>query len=113
MYRAKALGSARCEMFDESMHIQVRQRLKLESELRRALEHEEFRLHYQPVGCLESGRVTGLEALLRWQRPGVGLAYPADFIGVAEETGLIRAIGEWVLRHACAKLSQWHAEYPR
>lgn len=113
MYRAKKLGGARSEIFDTAMHAQVMQQLKLEAELRRALEQDEFRLHYQPIVSMQTGQVTGLEALLRWQRPGVGLVYPLDFLLVAEETGLIRTIGEWVLRQACAQTTDWQRTNPR
>lgn len=113
MYRAKKLGGARSEIFDTAMHAQVLQRLKLEAELRHALEQEEFRLHYQPIVSMQTGQVTGLEALLRWQRPGVGLVYPLDFLPVAEETGLIRVIGKWVLREACTQCAGWQRAIPR
>lgn len=113
MYRAKKLGGARSEIFDTAMHAQVMQRLILEAELRRALELQEFRLHYQPIVSMQTGQVTGLEALLRWQRPGVGLVYPLDFLPVAEETGLIRVIGEWVLRQACTQAAGWQRTIPR
>jgi PAS domain S-box-containing protein len=111
MYRAKTLGRARCEMFDTEMHAQVLRRLELESALRHAIDHKEFRVYYQPIVALDVGRITGVEALLRWQRPGCGLVPPADFIPVAEESGMIRAIGEWVLRTACAKIARWNAEH--
>jgi EAL domain-containing protein (putative c-di-GMP-specific phosphodiesterase class I) len=113
MYRAKAAGRARYEMFDRAMHTDALERLRLESDLRRAVEQGEFLLHYQPVVSLRTGRVTGLEALIRWQHPERGLVHPADFIPIAEETGLIVPIGKWVLLEACARIKQWQEAHPR
>ncbi len=87
MYRAKAAGRARYEMFDRTMHTDALARLQLETDLRRAVEQGEFRLHYQPLVSLRTGRITGLEALLRWEHPQRGLVQPSEFIPVAEETG--------------------------
>jgi EAL domain-containing protein (putative c-di-GMP-specific phosphodiesterase class I) len=109
MYRAKSRGRARIETFDEQMREQSIRTLKLDGDLRRALEHSEFRLHYQPIVSLETGGITGCEALLRWMHPERGLVAPADFIPLAEETGLIVPIGEWALRTACAELRKWDA----
>src|SRR5689334_20369666 len=109
MYRAKSLGKARYEVFDADMRASVMARLQLETDLRGALEREEFRNFYQPIVSLDSGQIVGFEALLRWQHPGRGLIGPDEFIGVAEETGLIRELGWWNLREACRQISDWRA----
>jgi diguanylate cyclase (GGDEF)-like protein/PAS domain S-box-containing protein len=107
MYRAKSLGKARYEVFDADMRASVMARLQLETDLRRALERNEFRNFYQPIVSLESGRIVGFEALLRWQHPTRGMIAPDEFIFVAEETGLIRELGWWSLREACRQMSYW------
>jgi PAS domain S-box-containing protein len=112
MYRAKIHGKARCEIFGEDMHEQSVNRLKLETDLRRALERQEFRVYYQPIITLRTGEISGFEALLRWERPGQGFVSPLEFIGVAEEMGLIVLIGMWVLKTACKQAHQWHLEHP-
>jgi diguanylate cyclase (GGDEF)-like protein len=112
MYRAKALGKAHHVVFDRAMHISVVTRLRLETDLRRAVERQEFRLEYQPIVSLESGRLTGFEALVRWDHPERGLVSPADFIPAAEETGLIVPLDLWVLREACRQMSLWRAKFP-
>ena len=109
MYRAKALGKARYEVFDADMRASVMARLQLETDLHRALEREELRNFYQPIVALASGEIAGFEALLRWQHPTRGLLGPIEFIPVAEETGLIRELGWWNLRKACQQISEWRA----
>ncbi len=109
MYRAKSLGKARYEVFDADMRASVMARLQLETDLRRAIEREEFRNFYQPIVALESGLMVGFEALLRWQHPTRGLVGPEEFIFVAEETGMIRELGWWSLREACRQMSEWRA----
>jgi len=109
MYRAKSLGKARFEVFDADMRASVMARLQLETDLRRALERQEFRNFYQPIVSLASGKIAGFEALLRWEHPTRGLLGPEEFIAVAEETGLIRELGWWNLREACRQISDWKA----
>jgi diguanylate cyclase (GGDEF)-like protein len=113
MYRAKSLGRARTETYDHSLHQLAVERLKLESDLRRALRNREFVLHYQPIVALGTREIVGFEALARWQRTPTHLVQPGDFIAIAEETGLIVFIGTWVLREACATLAQLHRAFPR
>lgn len=116
MYRAKTLGAARCELFDQAMHATAMKRLALETDLRRAVQNEEFVVHYQPIVSLHSAEVVGFEALVRWQKPDGPLVYPQEFIEVAEETGLIVFLGRWVLREACragrALQQQFVREHP-
>ncbi|MEO6528032.1 MAG: EAL domain-containing protein [Gemmatimonadaceae bacterium] len=112
MYRAKANGKSRYEVFDQAMHAQAVALLQLETDLRLAIEREEFRILYQPVISLRTGRIAGLEALVRWQHPQRGLVSPDEFLSVAEETGLVVAMGNWVLRHACQQLADWQRDLP-
>ena len=111
MYRAKRAGKARCEVSDTAMHANAVKRLQLETDLRKALEQGEFRVHYQPIVSLQTGRITGFEALTRWQRPE-GILSPAAFITVAEEIGLIIPMNRLLLREACLNLLSWQAEFP-
>ena len=109
MYHAKSLGKGRYEVFDAKMRATVMARLQLETDLRHALERGEFRNFYQPIVNLASGDIAGFEALLRWQHPTRGLLGPIEFIGVVEETGLIRELGWWNLSEACRQISEWRA----
>jgi len=98
-------------MYDETMHPLVLNQLQMENDLRRALEKDEFRLHYQPIVNTSSGRIVACEALLRWQHPERGLLPPSEFLSVAEDTGLIIPIGEWVLRTGCLQASEWMRDH--
>jgi diguanylate cyclase (GGDEF)-like protein/PAS domain S-box-containing protein len=111
MYHAKQQGRSRYSIFDASMRERTRTRLEIENDLRTALDRGELSLHYQPLVQLDTGRLRGFEALLRWNQPDRGSVDPDDFIPVAEETGLILPIGRWVLREACRQLSAWRATY--
>ncbi len=112
MYRAKRNGKARYEIFNTEMHTQVLQRLHLENDLRRAIENQEFVLHYQPIVALDTGCLAGFEALIRWQHPTQGMKPPGDFIAVAEETGLITRLDYWALWTACEQLVAWQTAFP-
>jgi EAL domain-containing protein (putative c-di-GMP-specific phosphodiesterase class I) len=111
MYRAKAQGRARSEIFDSNMRADVVARLQVETDLRRAIERGELRVFYQPIVRLPTEEIVGYEALVRWQHPLRGLVSPAEFIPIAEETGLIVPIGQFVLREACKQASRWHPCY--
>jgi diguanylate cyclase (GGDEF)-like protein len=112
MYRAKAQGKACYEVFDKGMHARAVYLLQMENDLRRALEREELCVYYQPIVSLENGQLAGFEALVRWQHPERGFINPADFISLAEDTGLIAPIGLWILRRACQQLCQWQWQSP-
>jgi diguanylate cyclase (GGDEF)-like protein len=113
MTRAKAGGRARYEMFDRDMQARAVERLRMETDLRGALDRHEFELYYQPLVDLATGRITELEALLRWRHPVRGIVAPLDFIPLAEETGLIVRIGSWVLAEGCRQMHEWQRRFPR
>ncbi|MDZ7954293.1 MAG: EAL domain-containing protein [Nostoc sp. DedQUE09] len=112
MYRAKALGKARYELFNQEMYTKALVRLQLENDLRRAIERHEFQLYYQPIVSLANGRLIGFEALLRWQHPERGLISPTDFIPLVEETGMIVDVGYWTLHEACRQMQSWQVSHP-
>jgi EAL domain-containing protein (putative c-di-GMP-specific phosphodiesterase class I) len=112
MYRAKAAGGGRFAVFDAAMHQEALERLRLETELRRAVDRREFQLWYQPIVSLPEGRLVGVEALVRWQHPERGLLPPAAFLSVAEELGIIRFIDEWALGEACRQGEEWRRVRP-
>ncbi|MGE3821725.1 MAG: diguanylate cyclase, partial [Isosphaeraceae bacterium] len=112
MYRAKAIGKSHHVVFDQAMHTSVVNRLRLETDLRRALERKEFWVAYQPIIELADERLAGFEALVRWDHPERGLISPGEFIPAAEETGLIIPLDLWVIREACQQLQVWHRRYP-
>jgi EAL domain-containing protein (putative c-di-GMP-specific phosphodiesterase class I) len=112
MYRAKASGKARCVLFNPELDIHAMERLELETDLRNALARAEFRVHYQPIISLGDDSIVGMEALVRWEHPERGLVQPLSFIPVAEETGLIIPIGQWVLEQACQQAHAWQTQFP-
>jgi diguanylate cyclase (GGDEF)-like protein/PAS domain S-box-containing protein len=112
MYQAKERGRARFEIFDRAMRARTVERLSVENDLRRALERDELRIAYQPIVSLADRSLSSVEALLRWEHPQRGLISPAEFIPVAEESGLIEPIGRWVMDRACAQAARWHASHP-
>lgn len=107
MYRAKDLGKGQYHIFDPSMHHNVSEKLKMENDLRRAIKNDEFVLYYQPIIHLKTGKIQGFEALIRWKHPQKKLIHPVLFIPIAEETGLINAIGNLVLEKACKQFRSW------
>jgi diguanylate cyclase (GGDEF)-like protein/PAS domain S-box-containing protein len=112
MYQSKALGKNRSCLFETQMRKQALARLELENDLRCAVDNEEFILYYQPIITLATRQISGFEALVRWRHPKQGLILPGEFIPVAEETGLIRPIGRWVLRHGCKQFHTWQSKIP-
>ena len=113
MYQAKAQGRGRYQVFNGSMHTQVKQRLQLENDLRRALDRKEFTLAYQPIIYLPTQKICGFEVLIRWCDPVHGVFSPEQFIPVAEQTGLIMPIGEWMLHQACIQWKKWLLRWPQ
>jgi diguanylate cyclase (GGDEF)-like protein len=113
MYRAKALGKAGYKIFDTAMYTESTKLLQLETDLRHAIERQEFQIYYQPIVSLQTEEIIGFESLIRWQHPKQGLMLPTDFISVAEETGLIVPIGYWVLREACYQMHRWQQQFPQ
>jgi EAL domain-containing protein (putative c-di-GMP-specific phosphodiesterase class I) len=110
MYHAKTLGKARYHVFDPTMHQEAIQLLQLETDLRKAVNQQEFQVYYQPIVALNTGRIAGFEALVRWNHPHRGFISPLDFIPIAEETGLITQIDTWVMGEACQQLRIWQEQ---
>jgi EAL domain-containing protein (putative c-di-GMP-specific phosphodiesterase class I) len=111
MYQAKMNGRSRYEIFDKGMHLYLVSRLKLETELRRAIDNNEFELYYQPIVVLNTMKIIGFEALVRWKHPEKGIIGPLEFISVAEDTSLIISLGEWIINEACRQLSLWQEQF--
>ena len=111
MYRAKTQGKACYEIFDPTMRDQMVARMQLETDLRRAVENQEFRAFYQVIVSLTDWKIFGFEALIRWQHPTRGLVSPAEFVPLAEETGMILWLGRWVLQEACRQMALWKVQF--
>jgi diguanylate cyclase (GGDEF)-like protein/PAS domain S-box-containing protein len=112
MYRAKAAGKSQYAVFEGAMHEQAQRSLQLETDLRHAIEAGQFQLFYQPIWSLETNTIAGFEALIRWPHPERGMISPAEFIPIAEETGLILPIGQWVIQEACRQMNVWRYQFP-
>jgi diguanylate cyclase (GGDEF)-like protein/PAS domain S-box-containing protein len=112
MYRAKAAGKSQYALFEGTMHEQAQRSLQLETDLRCAIEAKQFQLFYQPIWSLTTSAIAGFEALIRWAHPKRGMISPAEFIPVAEETGLILPIGQWVIQEACRQMNLWQHQFP-
>jgi diguanylate cyclase (GGDEF)-like protein len=110
MYRAKGAGKAHYKVFDAYMDAEARERLKLETDLRQAIEREEFRVYYQPKVLLKTGEIFGFEALVRWEHPERGLLLPPEFVPTAEESDLIHQLGRWVLQRSCQQVREWQEQ---
>lgn len=113
MYRAKAGGRARYEIFNQAMRERAAKQLSLDTEMRYALEREEFQIHYQPIISLQTENLMGFEALVRWKHPTRGMIPPFEFIPAAEDSGLILPLGKWILEESCRQLRQWQEKYPQ
>ena len=112
MYRAKDLGKSRQEVFATGMRDQAVNRFQLEVDLRQAIRRQELLLYYQPLVLLKTKQIAGFEALVRWRHPQRGFVYPNEFIPIAEETGLIIPMGQWILREACQQMHDWRQKFP-
>jgi diguanylate cyclase (GGDEF)-like protein len=113
MYQAKAQGKGNYQLFSSEMRQQAMALMDLETSLRQAIEAKEFRIHYQPIISLTTGEILGFESLLRWQHPQQGLIFPDKFISLLEDTGMIVALGHWILRESCRQLKIWQGQYPQ
>jgi len=113
MYRAKSFGPGRFEVFDETMRAEVEELMQTQTDLSRALKEKQLVVHYQPIVTLSTNRLSGFEALLRWQHPRRGLLYPGSFLALAEETGMIAPLGWWLFEEACRQLGEWRRDHPR
>ncbi|MEB3281841.1 MAG: PAS domain S-box protein [Lyngbya sp.] len=113
MYSAKEQGQGKSAIFNRQMHLKMLERLQLETDLRRAIEREEFQVYYQPIICLKRDKIAGFEALIRWKHPDGNWVSPAKFIPISEKTGLIVEIGKWVLYQACLQMKTWHEQFPQ